>query len=328
MNSRVYKQVDEALELIRDGKVEKGLSLLQSLMDMSQMNPDISLQLADVFYELGHVETALSLFSQMEKFWEEIPTEMQVEAKTLKAEILIDSGELDQAMDELLYCLDIEPDFTRASILMADIYLMQNFPEVACKYLEDVLKREPDQEDVRFIIGEIYLELGDWQSAQDHWNKLEGTPYESKIMLGKAKLLGLQGQFEEAYSLYRECLEQEASPEILFGLMLTTLQLNLPEETIHYGEQLLSLDPDYFTAYIVLSDVYRQIGQHDKAIMQLQKALSLNDQDETVLLKLIELTASVGETDKALEYVEQLLEINDEHETALEWKAKLTIQLH
>jgi tetratricopeptide (TPR) repeat protein len=323
MNSRVYKQVDEALDLIREGKVEKGLALLQSLMEMSRMNPDLLLQLADVFYELGHIETALSLFSQLEQFWEEVPTEMQVEAKTLKAEILIDSGELDQAMDELLFCLDIEPDFTRASILMADIYLMQNLPEVACKYLEDILDREPDQEDVRYIVGEIYLELGEWKSAWSHWDKLEGTAYESKIMLGKAKLLSQQGQFEEAYTLYRQCLELEIFPETLFGLVLTTLQLNLPDETIHYGEQLLSIDPEYFTAYIVLSDAYKQIGQLDRAKKQLLTALSFNDQDETVLLKLIELTASIGKTEEALEFVEQLLETNDEHETALEWKEKL-----
>lgn len=323
MYGQVYDQIEEAMGKIRTGQVAEGLAILQMLMAEAGEQPDLQLLLADVFYDLGHVDTALSLLKEAEIYFEEMSTDMQIEARTLKAEIMIDMGDLDEAMNELLLCVDLEPDYTQASILLADIYLMQNLPEVACRHLENILEIDQDQDDVRLILSDLYIQMGDFESAQEHLDYLTGTELEHRARLGQARLWSQMGKFEEAYELFLQCWRDGFSVEALFGLSATALQLERVDDAIDYAKEILREDPSHIGAYQILAEAYQSTGQLDEAKEVLNTALQQSEQDESLVLKLIEITYAKGELEEAKRYVEQLLKQNDEHETALEWKERL-----
>ncbi|RXT13926.1 tetratricopeptide repeat protein [Ammoniphilus sp. CFH 90114] len=323
MSGQIYDQIDEAVEKIRSGQVAQGLAILQMLMSEADGQPDFQLLLADVFYDLGHVDTALALLNEAEVYFDELTTDMQIEARTLKAEIMIDLGDLDEAMSELLICVDLEPDYTRASILLADIYLMQNLPEVACRHLENIVEVESDQDDVRYILSDLYIQMGEFEKAQDHLDQLRGTELEQQAKMNQARLWSQMGRFEEAYDLFLQCWREENGTEALFGLTVTALQLERIEEAVGYAKELLKIDSSHIGAYQVLAEAYHKTGQLTEAEQALHSALEHGDQDESILLKLVEVTYDKGELEEAKKYVEQLLNVNDENERALEWNKRL-----
>ncbi|WP_167577449.1 tetratricopeptide repeat protein [Ammoniphilus sp. YIM 78166] len=323
MYGGIYDQIDQAMEKIRGGQVNEGLSILQFLMGEAEGQPDLQLILADVFYDLGHADTARALLEELQDYFDELTTDMQIEARTLKAEIMIDLGELDEAMEELFSCIDLEPDYTRASLLLADIYLMQDLPEIACRHLENILDLESDQEDVRLILSDLYLQLGELEKAQAHLDQLIGTELEGQVRLVQARLWSQMGNFEDAYRQFLQCWTTDPSPDALFGLSATALQLHQTEEAIEYAEELLQLDASHVGAYQVQAEAFLRLDRQDEARQALMKALDLQDQDEAILLKLVEIHYAQGELDAARKYVQQLLSANEEHEVALEWQGKL-----
>lgn len=325
MNESVYEQIDQAMDRIRNGKVEEGLSQLQMLMSQASQDPDLLFELADIFYDLGHVDTALSMMGEAEGYFEEMSTDVQIEFRTLRAEMMIDLGRFDEAMDDLLICVDLEPDHIRSAILLADIYLMQNMPEVACRYLESVLEQHPDEHDVRYILGEVYIETGEFEKASEHLETLQGTEYEDRMLLSQAKLFSRIGQFEKAYSLFQECADKDAaSVDALFGCAVTALQLGLLNEAIHYSEQLHKLDRDHLGTFQVMGEALQKDGKLQEAKIVYQEAIELDDQEESIVLKLIELSYLIGETSEAESFLDRLEELNDEHELIQEWRNRLT----
>lgn len=325
MNGSIYEQIDQAMNHIRAGKVEEGLSQLKLIMSQASHDPDLLFELADIFYDLGHVDTALSLMQEVEPYFEDMSTDVQIDFRTLRAEMMIDLGKLDEAMNELLICVDLEPDHIRSSILLADIYLMQNMPDVACRYLESVLEQLPDEHDVRYILGEVCIEMGEFEKAAEHLELLRSTEYEDRMTLSQAKLFSRIGKFEEAYSLFQQCISQDAaSVDALFGCAVTALQLGLLNEAIGYGEKLQKLDKDHLGAFQVMGEALQKGGKLKEAKIVFQEALELDDQEESIVLKLIELAYLLGETAEAEGYLDRLEELNDEHELVQEWRSRLT----
>lgn len=325
MYGSIYEQIDQAMDNIRNGKVEQGLSQLQMLMSQASQDPDLLFELADIFYDLGHVDTALSLMQEAEPYFEDMSTDVQIEFRTLRAEMMIDLGKLDEAMDDLLTCVDLEPDHIRSAILLADIYLMQNMPEVACRYLENVLEQNPDEHDVRYILSEVYIENGEFEKARVHLEALRDSEYEDRMMLSQAKLFSRIGQFEKAYSLFQQCASQDpASVDALFGCAVTALQLGHLKEAISFAEQLHKVDRDHIGAFQVMGEALQKDGKLHEAKIVYQEALELDDQEEAIVLRLIELAYLLGETTEAEGFLDRLEELNDEHELLQEWRNRLT----
>jgi len=324
----LYDQIDQAIEQIQSGKVGEGLAQLQMVMTYAKEDPDLAFQLADIFYELGHADTALSLIRDIEPFFDELSTDTQIEIHTLRAEMMIDMGQLDQAMDELLSCIELEPDHVRSAILLADIYLMQNLPEIACKYLEGIIEQNPDELDVAFILSEIYSDMGLWEKALSLLESLEDSEYKDKVKISKGKILSQTGRFEQAYSLFQQALEDDPEQvDALVGCALTALQLNENEEAMIYCDRLLELEQDHLGAYQMKGDALQKENRLEEAKVIYEQALERNDQEEVILLKLIEVSYLLADMDEAERYVELLLELDDENEVALQWKSRITHQI-
>ena len=324
MNGSLYQQIDQAIEQIQSGKVNEGLAQLQMVMSYAKEDPDLAFQLADIFYDLGHIDTTLTLLRDLEPFFDELPTDMQIEVHTLRAEIMIDMGQLDQAMDELLSCNQLEPDHVRSAILLADIYLMQNMPEIACRYLEGILEENPDEQDVAFILSEIYTDMGEWEKALFLLEDLAESEYRNKVKLSKGKILSQIGRFEEAYTFFQQALEEDLlSNDALLGCAVTSLQLDYTDETILHCDKLIELDQDHLGAYQVKGEALQKENRLDEARLVFEQALTRNNQEEAILLKLIEVSYLLADLDEAERYLQTLLELDDENESALQWKNRL-----
>ncbi|HJV46379.1 MAG TPA: tetratricopeptide repeat protein [Bacillota bacterium] len=322
----LYDQIDDALLHIRNGEVEEGLSILNTVVAYSENDPQVMFELSNVFYDLGHLDTAKSLLEKMDPFLDELTTSELVEFRTFRAELRIDEGQLDEALEELIECLELESNYTRAAILLADIYLMQNLPEIACRYLEDILQDDPDQPDVRYILAEIYIEENEWEKAEDHLGYLVGTEYEDKAKLSQAKLLSKYGSFEQAHELFLDTLSTNPIAEGYLGCSLTALQLGHLEQAVFYGTKLLELEPDHIGAYQVVSSALEKMGKLEKAKELLEHAFQMNDQEEAINLKLIEICYQLGDKIQASQYLQHFIDCHEETEEATRWKESLTIQ--
>ncbi|WP_147393759.1 tetratricopeptide repeat protein [Ammoniphilus oxalaticus] len=324
MNGTIYEQIERAIEQIQTGEVEEGLGQLRGMLAYARQDPEVAFQLADIFYELGHLDTALTLLLELEPFFHDVSTDMQIEIRALRAEMLIDVGQLDQAMGELLQCLELEPDHIGVSVLLADLYLMQNLPEVACRYLERILETHEDEPDVAFILSELYVDLGEWEKALDLFEQLKGTEYEQRVAISKGNLFSQMGRFEEAYTLFQAVRAADpVSEEALLGCAVTALQLDQGQVAIELCDQLLALDEDHLGAYQVKGEALQKEDRLDAARTVFEQALSRNEHEDTIYLKLVELHFLMDDLEQAKNYLKHLFALDEQHEQGKEWQARL-----
>lgn len=324
MREHFYEQIDNAMELIQKGDVEEGLDQLKKLIPRAGRDPEMIFRLADIFYELGHLDTALALLIELEPFFHEVPTDMQIEIRALRAEMLIDVGQFDHAIEELTRCLEIEPDHARSNVLLADAYLVQNLPEVACRYLERVVKAHDDETDVAFFLSKLYVDLGEWEKALDLFDRLEETEYKLKAAIEKANLYSRLGRFEEAYALFQMARAAEPTSEAaLFGCCATALRLHQYEAAIELSDQLLALNEDHLGARQLKGEALWEAGRLEEAKKAFEEALERCEHEETLYLKLIELCYVQSDYDEAERYIHRLLALDDDHELAKMWQKRL-----
>ncbi|GAB7387534.1 hypothetical protein BSNK01_13710 [Bacillaceae bacterium] len=310
------QKLESAVRDIREGKIERGLRKLDELAKKGELSPERLLELAHLYFELGHLEKAEKLIQPLLAL--AAAEEVATEAKLLACEIWMERDDVDRAMEVLLELKEKGND-VRIFVLLADLFLMQNLPEVALKYLHEAAAKEPDVPEIQEAIERIYDEYGYLDlfpagAAARKEGKRGGT--EGKRDLKTARALALSGEFEEAYAIYKELTEKEPTSDAWYGYGFLAYQLGKWEEAKQALQTLLQKDPDYLPAYKILADVQRKLGMRAQAIELLRKYSEWQVQDENALVTLAELWLEEGELQEAEEALQKSLERNDENPQA------------
>lgn len=292
--------IDEAVKRIENDELELGLQALQKVQEHGKALPEVMLYLAEVWYQLGHVEEAAALLSDVLNERLDLDYSLRQEFQLMLAEVLLDLNDFEKAQ-QLLYDLKEEGcDEIQMYLLLADLYASQELDEVAVKYLEIAREREPENEHIAAALGNLYIRIG---RPTDAIELLEEVDHQGiDALLFKARTLGQNGEFEEAYNVYREALKQEQTPEILYNCGLIGFHLGRLQEAEAVIERLLALDEDYLVAYSLLSDIYLSLGKTEKSIELLKKYVDLSGFDLEQIKRLIALLTQSGRYEEAKEY--------------------------
>lgn len=170
--------------------------------------------------------------------------------------------------------------------------------------LKNVLKQEPDNSNARWMLGNLYLEVGDGESAikelsravqlgikgaenehplvrayfmrgrfQDALDQLEGEEKTAEVLVLRGQgLLGLK-KTEEAKSEFEAALEMDAaSLDALLGLATIHLQLGDTDNGLAQVEKALAVDNGFSRAWLLKGDILFVLQQPDAAIEAFQKA--------------------------------------------------------
>ncbi|HHY21633.1 MAG TPA: hypothetical protein GX525_07075, partial [Bacilli bacterium] len=164
-NNTIEKIVDD----IAAGHVEEGLAQLESLEKTA--NDEQKYTLAEAYFELGHIELAHALIDELLEIYVD-----EGELYAFKAELLIDDGKEDEAIEILLEISEQDPAYLRGQLLLVDLYQLQGLDEVAEQRLISAYEQNKSEPLLVYALGEFYLQRGDYNKSipylkQSYYNK-------------------------------------------------------------------------------------------------------------------------------------------------------------
>jgi len=292
--------IDEAIKRIENDELELGLTALQKVQEHGKDLPDVMMYLAEVWYRLGHLDEAVRLLNDVMEKNPDMEPALRRECQLLLAEIALDSSDFETAQHLLYECKESGFESIQLDLLLADLYALQDLDEVAVKYLEQARQKEPDNQDIMAALGNLYFRIGEDEQAMQ---LLELAGAESlDLLLTKGRSLAQNGQFEQAYQVFRQALVLDQSPEVLFGSAMMAFHVGRLEEAVELVKNLQAIDEEYVAAYPLAADIYLSLGKTEEAIDSLKQYVSLSGFDLDQIRRLIALLTQSGRYDEAKEY--------------------------
>ncbi|GED66690.1 hypothetical protein BRE01_03920 [Brevibacillus reuszeri] len=304
--------IDEAIKRIENDEVELGLTALQKVQEHGKDLPEVMMYLAEVWYRLGHLDDAVSLLTDVMEKNPQMEPSLRRECQLLLAEIALDSSDFETAQHILYECKESGFESIQLDLLLADLYALQDLDEVAVKYLEQARQKEPDNQDIMAALGNLYFRIGEDDKAME---MLEMAGAESlDLLLTKGRSLAQNGQFEQAYQVFRQALVLDQSPEVLFGSAMMAFHVGRLDEAVELVKNLQAIDEEYVAAYPLSADIYLSMGKTKEAIDSLKQYVSLSGFDLDQIRRLIALLTQSGRYDEAKEYQQLHDQWNEESE--------------
>ncbi len=251
-------------------------------------------------------------------------------------------------------------DDPQSLIAKAQEYRQKGDYKAAIIELKNVLQKNPDHAEARYLLGVEYLGVGDARSAETELRralKLGTGPEKVLPSLGKSLLL--QGKFQEALSETDPARvpSTQGSPEMLSLRGTAQLFLGRGGEAKQSFDQALALRPDYADAllgqarlaasekkldeaarlidraiaiapksaegWLMKGDLNRATSDQAGALAAYQKVLELNPNQVTARLNIASLQIAGGNTDEARKQIEQVRKLAPNSPMAMYMQAVL-----
>ena len=164
------------------------------------------------------------------------------------AAVLMQKGQLDEAIAHLQKALEIDPDDVETHNTLGYALLQKGQAEEALSHFQRALEIEPNRvASVHYNLGHTLLQKGRVDEAISHLEKA----------------LKIDSSYVPAYS----------------DLGYALLQKGRVEESFAHLQRALEIDPDYIAAHFNLANTLLQMGQVDEAVLHLQKVLATHPND-------------------------------------------------
>ena len=195
------------------------------------------------------------------------------------AMIYFQNDELDEALFFIESACQIDPDNKWYQQLLATTYLQTGHYPKAISVFKTLLELEPANEDWHFELASAYLLNNQAKNAIKVYDDLEKYigPY-SMLFQQKKRIYNEIGEKANAIKEIEKWVEAEPqNPEALNELAQLYLLAGKQDKTIVTLERLLDIQSDNASAFIMLSDLYRNNKDPQKAFEYTKKAFSSKD---------------------------------------------------
>ncbi|MEH6991805.1 tetratricopeptide repeat protein [Neobacillus drentensis] len=266
-------------------RINKIISMLESGQHIEAINeynvvltkgqPDEKFILAEEMFQFGFLDESKALVENLLAIYPE-----EGELLVLLGEILVESGDEEQAILELEKISEHDPSFGQSLLLLADLYQVQGLFEVCERKLQKAKDILPDEVIIDFALGELYSEQGEitkalksYETVLKEYHEIAGV----SIFQRMAELLSASGEFEEALAYYDKAIDEKLEINTLFGYAFTALQAGYNRTSIEKFEELKGLDPEYHSLYLHLAKAYEREEELENSLTAIQEGIK---QDE------------------------------------------------
>ena len=228
------------------------------------------------------------------------------------------SGYNEQALPYLQQVLRRTPDNARVLVLVGQIHLQADRLQDAEKYFRDALRANAQSAEAWSGLGDVCQSQNHQQEALTNYEK--ALAFKSDLLYtllnaGQASdKLNLQQQAE---SYYRRALSLDAkSPEALNGLGLALAKLGHPEEAKNLFKQAIGFRPDYSGAINNLGVLYIEEGKVNDAVAAFEYGIRVAPDEDILYLNLGRTYIRLGNIEKARQVMQALLDRKPDSATA------------
>ncbi|MED4077189.1 tetratricopeptide repeat protein [Lysinibacillus fusiformis] len=276
--------VNNAMTEMMQALEQGDLALIDQLLETFLVKelPEEIYALAEIFMQYGYMKEADRVLEHLQFLF---PEEAQL--KIDRANVLMELGDEDEALSLLLEIEEASPEYPQALLVLADYYQMQGLFEVAEIRINEALAILPDEPLLHFAKAELLFETGRFLEAARLYEELYEQQAEFAgihLVERLAEVYRAGAAYETALDYYLKALDDEVKPDILFGAAYSAFQSQKYEMAIKQLEELKELDPDYFSAYLLLAESYAMTEENQKAYAAIQEGLKRDEYDKTLYL--------------------------------------------
>ncbi|WP_425887745.1 tetratricopeptide repeat protein [Bacillus cereus] len=287
----------------------KGLQLLKEQLKIA--NDEERYDIARYYHTLGFTDEALSITEDLRLLYPE-----ESEFTVFLAELYIDLDKEDEAIEVLHDIPENDDLYVQSLLLVADLFQMQGFDDVAEQKLLKAKEMMPDEPVITFGLAELYSSKGEEQKAITYYESLLA---EHKVMGGVVIALRLGetlsaiGNWEEAISYYEAGLEEQKDIHSLFGYAFTLYQGEEYQRAIGAWQELKELDPEYASLYMYLAKSYEKEGMLQESYETLHEGIKVDELSVPFYVELANIAAKLGKIAEAEEVLQKALELDPGH---------------
>lgn len=305
--------MEQMYQAIEDGD----LAQLDALMESFLMNaePAQSYEIAEQLMQYGYLNEADRVFEHLQFLF---PEEAQIAID--RATVLIEKGEEDIALDLLLSVPDDAAEYPQALLVLADYYQMQGLYEVAEKRINEALEILPNEPLLQFAKAELLVETGRFTESiriYEELYTLDKTFAGVSLAQRLAEVYRAGAGYERALDYYMEALEDEVTPDLLFGSAYAAFQIEKYELATQQLEDLKELDPDYFAAYLLLAESYAMQEDNPRAYAAIKEGLKRDEYDKSLFLFAGKMALKNSLPDEAIGYLQEAIALDPEYMEAI-----------
>jgi tetratricopeptide (TPR) repeat protein len=299
-------RVNKIITLLENGQHNEAINEYNVVLTSGM--PDEKFLLAEELYQFGFLAEAKALVENLLEFYPE-----EGELLVLLGEILVESGEEEQAILELEKISEQDPSFGQSLLLLADLYQVQGLYEVCERKLLKAKAILPDEVIIDFALAELYSDQGEVTKAMNSYelvlkeqHEIAGTNIHQRI----ADLLSTSGAFEDALPYYDKALDEKLEINTLFGYAFTALQAGYNRTAIEKFEELKALDPEYHSLYLHLAKAYEREEELDKSLTAIQEGIRQDEFNKELFFFGGKIAIKLGRPDQAENYFREALALD------------------
>ncbi|WP_102692509.1 tetratricopeptide repeat protein [Rummeliibacillus pycnus] len=301
------------IEAIQQGDLESVQNLLEDFK--IQADPDMQYEVVGFFMNFGFLDEADELLEHLQYLF---PDEAQL--KIDRATLLMDREQEDEALNLLMSISPTTPEYPQVLLALADYYQMQGLYEASEQRINEALELLPAEPLLHFAKAELLMEMGRFTEAARIYHEL----YEEQTEIAGVRLVERLAEvhragaaFEEALTFYMKALEDNTSPDLLFGAAYSAFQSQMYETAIRYAEDLKTFDPDYFSAYLLLAQSYAMLENNKKAYEIIKEGLTRDEYDKELYLFAGKMALKNSLPEEAEKYLRQAIALDSEYMEAI-----------
>lgn len=186
---------------------------------------------------------------------------------------------------------------------MAIAYLDTNNYPMAMRELETALKYNPNDAKIYYAISTYYLRKRQADKAKQYLLKAIALDKENSYYLNTyASLLASEGNQREALKVWNKVLEDPTYPTlgiVYFNMGYAYYQLKEFTSAANYYRRSIDESPKVMKPYLTLYDLYRELGDDQKAIEVLNIGIKNNPVSSALKLELGKDYYNKGDYEKA-----------------------------
>lgn len=304
-SARVLNEID-------DGHLKVAYQLLDKAMATD--DDETLFNLAGELAALGLTDKAGAIYRLLLKRY---PDEDQL--KTSLAELAIDDGQNDEALQYLSQVSPQSPTYVQSLLVAADLYQTEGEFEVCESKLLAAYQLAPDEPAVLFACAEYYYLVGNFERAIPFYFALikTGTTSFSNVDLAGrlAMCYAQRGRYEQALGYFQQVAPVAMTSDLRFQTGLTQLHLKHYAQAEDTLKQIIDDDPQYTSAYQQLANVYQEEHKLDLAFKTLQEGIGMDEYNEQLYVQAGQLAEQLGDQDQAADYLAHAHQLDPENIT-------------
>lgn len=306
MNGGIIMSYSEKLlDAIENQDFSQDKILLKQALDNDE--PEVLASLAENLTSYGFTNLSKEVYrSLIAKF----PKEDLF--KVYLAEILLNDGDDDDGLTLLYNISPASSAYLDSLLVQADYYQTNGLLETARDKLLQALKLAPEEDAIKFGLAELDYLDGEYEQALSLYRDLvkrQKNFGETNLIQREFQTMAKLGQYEEASEVIKEHSADILDIDSKYQAGLIMLSVGDDDQAIKYLDDVIDQSPDYVNAYPLLAQAYLHKHDNEQVLRSAQAGLAYNELDETLYSMGAKAAANMNELDTAEDLLKKGLEI-------------------